>query len=336
MSQEKRVAVDISPTYIQSHENGRLSNDALGQYIHDTKKYPVLPAEEIARLSRLVQDGIAASAELAKLEDNENQQRREELEEMIAAGNNARNEVINANTGLVFHHANQHTVKSVEYLDLIQAGNLGLIRAVEKFDPDQGHAFSTYAKWWIRSFISQEIHWTSRAIRIPEHVAAQMHKLRKITQEHAMMTGEEMTIDEMTNAMGKDKEEILDLLNLEKEMTSLDKSLDQENDVSLETIVYDKDALSIDEIVTDSVVEQSIINEVRSLLAISTLDDRSKQIIQMQFGIGHDAPMTPYEIHKRVVGRPETITMLAKGALEHLRAEAELFGLDRLLDADSE
>lgn len=336
MSNEKRVIIDASPTYPRGHENDWVGDDVLGQYIHDTKKHPMLPSEEVARLSRLVQAGIGAFSELSTLDSDMNSDYRKELEAKVALGNEARNAIIVANTGLVFHYANHHTIKSVDYLDLIQAGNLGLIRAVEKFDPDKGHAFSTYAKWWIKAFISQEIHWTSRAIRIPEHVAAQMYKLRKLTEEHAATTGEEMSLEQMALAMDKDQADILDFLSLEKEMMSLDKPIDDEDDAVLENFLHDSDALPIDEIATDTTLEESIVRQVQSLLGVSTLDERSKQIIRMQFGIGYDKPMPMSEIHKKVVGRYETISMLSRAALEHLRSEAELFQMDRLLDTESE
>lgn len=336
MSHEKRVTVDVRPTYPRGHENGWVGDDVLGQYIHDTKKYPMLPADEVSRLSRLVQAGISASNELVTLGSGVNGEHRKELEEKVALGNHARNEIIVANTGLVFHYANHHTIKSVDYLDLLQAGNLGLIRAVEKFDPDKGHAFSTYAKWWIKAFISQEIHWTSRAIRIPEHIAAQMNKLRKLTEQHMATTGLEMSLEQMASAMDKDQADILDLLSLEKEMMSLDKPIDNEGDAILENFLQDNDVLRIDEIATDTILEESIVREVQSLLEVSTLDERSKQIIRMQFGIGYDNPMTLTEIHKNVIGRYETISMLSRAALEHLRSEAELLQMDRLLDTESE
>lgn len=336
MNNEKRVTIDVSPTYPRGHENDWIGDDVLGQYIHDTKKHPRLPADEVARLSRLVQAGIGASSELSTLGSDVNSELRKELEVRVALGNNARNEIIVANTGLVFHYANHHTIKSVDYLDLIQAGNLGLIRAVEKFDPDKGHAFSTYAKWWIKAFMSQEIYWTSRAIRIPEYTAAQMNKLRKLIEQYAATTGEEMSLEQMAHAMNKDQAEILDLLSLEKEMISLDKPIDDEGDTVLENFLHDSDAIAIDEIATDTILEESIVREVQSLLEVSTLDERSKQIVRMQFGIGYDRPMAITEIIKNVTGRRETIIMLSRAALEHLRSEAELFQMDRLLDAESE
>jgi len=336
MSHEKRVTVDVRPTYPRRHENGWVGDDVLGQYIHDTKKHPMLPADEVARLSRLVQSGMDASRELDALESDVTGEYRKELEAKVALGNDARNEIIVANTGLVFHYANHHTIKSVDYLDLIQAGNLGLIRAVEKFDPDKGHAFSTYAKWWIKAFMSQEIYWTSRAIRIPERIAAQMNKLRKLTEQHAAATGEEMSLEQMAAAMNKDQADILDYLSIEKEMMSLDKPIDDEGDAVLEDFLQDSEVLPIDEVATDTILEESIVREVQSLLEVSTLDERSKQIIRMQFGIGYDHPMPLTEVHKNVVGRKETIVMLSRAALEHLRSEAELFQMDRLLDTESE
>lgn len=182
-----------------------------------------------------------------------------------------------------------------------------------------------------------------RTIRIRRDISIQIQKLRLLNKEHENVHGKDMTNDEMAEAMDMTEEEVAELLMLEdrSSTTSLNKVLysesdrQEESDKELNGAIDDPTA-QVEERALDKVIEDTIIKEVHSLLAISTLDERSKEIVRMQFGIGYEKPMSLREIHKQVVGRFETISMLASAAIEHLRSEAALFEMDRLLDADSE
>ena len=335
MSEKRSVSTETSLTYPSRYEDSWVGDELRSLYVHDTKKNPLISAAEIAQLSQLVQDGIAATARLDGLETIIDTDELEALENTKMVGQDARNEIIVANTGLVFKWATHYEGLNVDYLDLVQAGNLGLIRAAEKFDPSKGFTFGTYATTWIKSFISEEVHKSKRTIRVEPSVSAQMQKLQTIITRHQAINGGDMTLLEMAQAMNKTEKQVTELLAWDRKTISMNTESDESEGNSTEYAdsLVDRDAVAVEDIALDEVAKQSIVSAIHGLLSASTVDEDSKEIIRMEYGIGYDKPKSRREISRVQGAREEKVKRLAEEAMEQLRIEASLFEMNGLLDS---
>ncbi len=327
MSDKRYISPENSSTYPTSKKDGWVGDDIRGLYIHDSKKYPVLSSEEVVVLSGLVQEGIVAADQLDNMDISLAAEEIEVLQHAKKTGLEARNQIVIANTGLVFKWVARHEGRGVDYLDLVQAGNLGLIRAAEKFDPDKGFTFGTYATTWIRSFISEEVHVSGRTIRVPSYNSAQLQKMRRIKLDHQMATGEDMTTQQIAKVMNMTEDKILDLIAMEHKVISLNMDTSPDDDHELQDFLIDSDATVVEESALDNVTEQSIVKAVHDLLAQSDIDEKAKEIICKEYGIGYDKPTS-----RKKLGRWETVKRLADKAMEQLTSEACQRGLAKMLE----
>lgn len=285
MIERESITVDTSPTDASSLEDTFLGDDVFGLYRRDTKRYPRIERDEVNDLAEKIQTGIAAQAELDSLADISAEKRRD-LAKAAVIGMQARNDMVLANTGLVFHWARLNRYRGVDEMDLIQEGNIGLMRAAELFDPDGGAQFGTYATRRIRAAVADGINNHSRTIRVPRDKSMLLHKMYNIQREHVGVTGHEPTIEELSDKMKLSVEKLQELQAMEWQVDSLNfESVDQADyDEEVGSIISDPTALSVEDSVINSMDKQMAREMVQKVLADCNLSAMEKEIVWMVFG----------------------------------------------------
>lgn len=227
----------------------------------------------------------------------------------------AKDELIKANLRLVVAIAKRYTNKSVQLLDLIQEGNIGLMKAVDKYDYKKGFKFSTYATWWIRQNITRAIGDQSRTIRIPVHMTDAMNKMKKIEKELTLSLGREPKILEIAEEMQEKESKIIELMELTKEIASLDYQMNEDSDSSstLGQFVEDKKTLT-----PHQEIEKSDLREKLEEI-LSTLTEREETIVRMRFGLDDEKPKTLEEVANRFNITRERVRQIEVKAINKLR-----------------
>ena len=322
------VNVESRPTYPRKYENRWIGSDVFGLYLHDMKKHPILPKDEVAQLSRRVQQGIAAQEQF----DTDSTIEVGDLKTAIREGMLARNAIVAANTGLVIKWANRHRGRGVEYEDLVQAGNMGLIRAAEKFDPDTGFAFSTYATRWIRSTVEKEAHVHGRMIAVPLEESQSLSKLHRISREHETATGVRMSAEELAKAMGQTVEKINDMLTMEKPTDSLNILLGEDENAELGDYIVDRDAEPIEEQVTDTMLTRARQSAIRELLDNSGLSEENLAVVRLYYGFETGESMSQRKIASKLGWGHSRVDDRLSKALAILKSKAAEMGLNYIAD----
>ena len=225
----------------------------------------------------------------------------------------AQEHLIRANSRLVISVAKRFVGRGVPFLDLIQEGNIGLIRAVRKFEYQRGHKFSTYATWWIRQAISRAVADQGRTIRVPVHMGDQLNKLRRVTLELQQELGREPLPDELAERMETTPDKILNLVEISYRPVSLDSPIDEESDSELGDFIEDTSSPAPDEMTTANLLREQV-EEVLSRLPL-----READILRMRYGLDDGETHTLEEVGKKIGVTRERVRQLEAQALNRLR-----------------
>jgi len=259
--------------------------DAVGLYLDGIAKTALLSAEEEVELARRIEAGLYAQAILDGDIINESRGKkpvrvtRKELEELARIGEEAMNRFVTANLRLVVSVARKYGRSAMPLLDLVQEGNTGLIRAVEKFDYTKGFKFSTYATWWVRQSISRGIAQQGRIVRLPVHVAEQINQVSAIRRNLERKFGRDPDLREIAEEMGIEEEKVLELIQFSREHVSLDAPVEEDGDTALGDLIAREPAPGPDELVLDA-EERARLEQM-----LSKLDPRSADVVRRRYGL---------------------------------------------------
>ncbi|HEY8662559.1 MAG TPA: sigma-70 family RNA polymerase sigma factor [Propionibacteriaceae bacterium] len=259
--------------------------DAVGLYLDGIAKTALLSAEEEVELARRIEGGLYAQAILdGDIIDESRGKKpvrvtRKELEELARIGEEAMNRFVTANLRLVVSVARKYGRSAMPLLDLVQEGNTGLIRAVEKFDYTKGFKFSTYATWWVRQSISRGIAQQGRIVRLPVHVAEQINQVSAIRRNLERKFGRDPDLREIAEEMGIEEEKVLELIQFSREHVSLDAPVEEDGDTALGDLIAREPAPGPDELVLDA-EERARLEQM-----LSKLDPRSADVVRRRYGL---------------------------------------------------
>jgi RNA polymerase primary sigma factor len=286
-------------------------DDTIGLYLKEIGRVPLLTAEEEVILAKRMEAGQAAMEELSQ--DGLDPQTRTELEEIALDGMVAREHLIRANSRLVISVAKKYIGRGVPFLDLIQEGNIGLIRAANKFDYQLGHKFSTYATWWIRQAVTRAIADQSRTIRVPVHMGDQINKLLRTAHRLTQELGREPSPDELANAMEIPTRKAEEMLRVARRPLSLEMPTDDDGESELGDFIEDEDSPAPDEDVTAGMLRE-LLQEI-----LHDLPPREVRILQLRYGLVDGETYTLEEVGKKLGVTRERVRQIEAQALSRLR-----------------
>jgi RNA polymerase sigma factor (sigma-70 family) len=300
--------------------------DLVGVYLHEISKTPLLDAAQEVDLSKAIEAGLYAERLLddedlpegAKIPDGASEA---ELRRLVIEGEDAKDRFIRANLRLVVSIARRYVRSGMPMLDLIQEGNTGLVRAVEKFDYLRGYKFSTYATWWIRQAISRAIAQQERTVRLPVHLVEDVNRMRNVARQLTRELGMEPEPEQVAVAMDVTVDRVRELMRWSQDTVSLDTPVGDDGDTNLGDLVADTDAPSPEDLVLAALER----NRIESLL--NHLDDRSAGIMRARYGLEDGREHSLTEVATRFSLSRERIRQLEIQALGRLRELARSEGL---------
>lgn len=287
------------------------TDDTIGLYLKEVSRVPLLTADEEVRLAQRIEGGRSAREELAK--GNVNPRRRSELRTTIEDGWAAREHLITANSRLVISVAKKYMGRGVPFLDLIQEGNIGLIRATKKFDYRRGHKFSTYATWWIRQAVTRAIADQGRTIRVPVHMGDQINKLLRVQHQLTQRLGREPSVEEIANALEVPPKKVENMIQVARRPLSLETPTDDEEDSVLGDFIEDDEATPPDESATYNLLREHL-GEV-----LNNLPPREVRILQLRYGLLDGQAYTLEEVGRKMGVTRERVRQIEAQALSRLR-----------------
>ena len=260
-------------------------NDPVRMYLKEIGRIPLLSTEEEAEVSLAVENG----------------------------DDSARNKLAESNLRLVVSIEKRYVGRGLLFLDLIQEGNIGLMKAVEKFDYDKGYKFSTYATWWIRQAITRALADQARTIRVPVHMVETINKMARIQRQMTLELNREPTDEEIAKKMGISVDRVREVMKISQDPVSLETPIGEEDDSHLGDFIKDESSLSPEEYATNEILKEEI-NEV-----LSTLQPREQQVLELRFGLIDGTSYTLEEVGKRFNVTRERIRQIEAKALRKLR-----------------
>lgn len=287
--------------------------DPVKDYLKQIGKVSLLTAAEEVDLARRIEAGLFAEQRIKRDSDELPSKLRRELQILVQDGQLAKNHLLEANLRLVVSLAKRYTGRGMLFLDLIQEGNLGLIRAVEKFDYTKGYKFSTYATWWIRQAITRAMADQARTIRIPVHMVEVINKLARVQRQMLQDLGREPTPEELAKELDMTPEKVVEVQKYGREPISLHTPLGEDGDSEFGDLIEDSEAI----VPTDAVSFNLLQEQLKRVL--DTLSEREAGVVQMRFGLGDGQPKTLDEIGKVYGVTRERIRQIESKTMSKLR-----------------
>ncbi|MBT8224815.1 MAG: RNA polymerase sigma factor SigB [Dactylosporangium sp.] len=294
-----------------------MSPDLVRAYLNGIGRTKLLTAGQEVDLAMRIEAGLFAENKLSKLAggpDGYTSALRADLETIVCEGRSAKNHLLEANLRLVVSIAKRYTGRGMAFLDLIQEGNLGLIRAVEKFDYAKGYKFSTYATWWIRQAITRAMADQSRTIRIPVHMVEQVNRMVRVRRELSTALGREPSIDAIATAMNMAEYQIIELISYDREPVSLDQTVGSDGESALADFVPSVGSHADPENEKSNGLLRSEVE-----IVLSTLSQREQEVIRLRFGLDDGRQRTLDEVGREFGLSRERIRQIEKVTLRKLR-----------------
>src|SRR5512136_877275 len=287
------------------------TDDTIGLYLKEVSRVPLLTATEEVDLAQRIERGRMAREELAR--GNVSTTRKHDLQRLIEDGWAAREHLITANSRLVISVAKKYMGRGVPFLDLIQEGNIGLIRAAKKFDYRRGHKFSTYATWWIRQAVTRAIADQGRTIRVPVHMGDQINKLIRVSHSLTQELGREPNPEELANALQVPVKKAEQMIQVARRPISLETPTDEDEDSVLGDFIMDEDSIAPIDAVTSNMLREQI-TEI-----LNSLPPREVRILQLRYGLVDGQSYTLEEVGKKLGVTRERVRQIEAQALSRLR-----------------
>jgi RNA polymerase primary sigma factor len=289
------------------------ADDPVRMYLKEIGKVNLLSFDEEIELAQDMQAGNAAKEQLEELGDQLDDEARGELNKLVKKGERAKQRLAEANLRLVVSIAKRYVGRGMLFLDLIQEGNLGLIKAVEKFDYTKGYKFSTYATWWIRQAITRAIADQARTIRIPVHMVETINKVIRVSRQLLQELGHDPTPEEIAEEMGMPVDKVREILKIAQEPVSLETPIGEEEDSHLGDFIPDEDASEPSEAASFTLLKEQLVE------VLSTLTPREEKVLKLRFGIEDGRTRTLEEVGKEFNVTRERIRQIEAKALRKLR-----------------
>ena len=304
-------------------------DDPVRMYLKEIGKVPLLTADEEVTLATSMSEGNLAKERLAEIEENNEEisaEEQAELETLVKQGENSKQKLAEANLRLVVSIAKRYVGRGMLFLDLIQEGNLGLIKAVEKFDYTKGYKFSTYATWWIRQAITRAIADQARTIRIPVHMVETINKVIRVSRQLLQELGHDPSAEEISDEMGMPVDKVREILKIAQEPVSLETPIGEEEDSHLGDFIPDEGASEPSEAASFTLLKEQLVD------VLSTLTPREEKVLKLRFGIEDGRTRTLEEVGKEFNVTRERIRQIEAKALRKLRHPSRSKKLRDFLD----
>ncbi|MEP7285975.1 MAG: sigma-70 family RNA polymerase sigma factor [Chloroflexota bacterium] len=289
------------------------TDDVVGLYLKEAGHVPLLNAEEEVSLAKRMEAGKFAGEQLKEYGEMLGTSERQELANIIEDSDRAQEHLIRANSRLVISVAKKYIGRGVPFLDLIQEGNIGLIRAARKFEYQRGHKFSTYATWWIRQAVSRAVADQGRTIRVPVHMGDQINRLRRVTLNLTQQLGRDPNMDELAVALETTPDKISTLLEVARRPISLETPTDEDEESEIGDFVEDTRSPA-----PSTLTEQEMLRE-HIAVALNRLPEREAHILQLRYGLLDGEMHTLEEVGKAIGVTRERVRQLEAQALNRLR-----------------
>lgn len=287
------------------------TDDTIGLYLKEVSRVPLLTATEEVELAQRIESGRMAREELAR--GNVSSRRRVELRHLIEDGWGAREHLITANSRLVISVAKKYMGRGVPFLDLIQEGNIGLIRATKKFEYRRGHKFSTYATWWIRQAVTRAIADQGRTIRVPVHMGDQINKLLRIQHQLTQRLGRDPSVEELAETLEVTPKKVENMIQVARRPLSLETPTDDEEDSMLGDFIEDDEAPPPDDTATYNLLKEHLGT------VLDSLPPREVRILQLRYGLLDGQSYTLEEVGRKMGVTRERVRQIEAQALSRLR-----------------
>jgi RNA polymerase primary sigma factor len=309
---EDEAQLEISPddNYLANID----TDDTIGLYLKEVGRVPLLTAVQEVELAQRIERGRLAREELAR--GNVTPRRRQELQMLIEDGWAAREHLITANSRLVISVAKKYMGRGVPFLDLIQEGNIGLIRAAKKFDYRRGHKFSTYATWWIRQAVTRAIADQGRTIRVPVHMGDQINKLLRVQHQLTQRLGRDPSVEELAVALEVTPQKVENMIQVARRPLSLETPTDDEEDSVLGDFIEDDEFPAPDDTATYNLLREHLDS------VLDGLPPREVRILQLRYGLLDGQAYTLEEVGRKMGVTRERVRQIEAQALSRLRHPA--------------